>query len=329
MDEGNGLVSPANEDTAEIIESRLANFWLRIIALVIDVAVLFVIAFLVGSIFGRYLTQIGYYSKFVGLLLILLYYGLLQSCLGQGQTLGQRSCHITVVNREGECISPARAVCRTAILWSPLFFAHFILPVNNLYVLLNYILVIPLSIAIIYLYLFNRKTRQSLHDLLCGTFVIKDTHTAAIWRQYVPDSHAAPIWPWTVAVSRTHFIILPILIVLSLLRTPFTSLAAVLNNAQGAQVIEIRDTLMLGASKYKGHMLSVFAESKHNTPDEQLVAPLGKALFLYCPQAENYAAVSLVFSSGYDLLIYKSTQNNVWVDTPQQLQRRLNILPDK
>lgn len=59
------------------------------------------------------------------------------------------------------------------------------------------VLVFGFGASIIYLFLFNRRTRQSLHDLIAGSFVLKSD---------------APEGPVTVKIWRGHYVVVAILL---------------------------------------------------------------------------------------------------------------------
>jgi len=53
--------------------------------------------------------------------------------------------------------------------------------------------------ALVYLYVFNRRTRQSLHDLAAGTFVVAARHSGGI-RERIWRPHLALAAGWLVVV---------------------------------------------------------------------------------------------------------------------------------
>ena len=57
-------------------------------------------------------------------------------------------------------------------------------------------LVFGLGGAILYLYLFNGVTRQSLHDLVAGTYVVRETAEAELEVDPVPRVHLVVAAAW-------------------------------------------------------------------------------------------------------------------------------------
>jgi len=110
------------------------------------------------------------------------------------------------VDARGEPLSLPRALLRYTVLGIPYFLNGLPLPgaaltslaISSLLVLM----VFGIGFSITYLYLFNRKTRQSLHDLIVGSYVVSA-------KPSVGEASFPPIW-------RGHWAIVSILIVLSL-----------------------------------------------------------------------------------------------------------------
>ena len=151
--------------------TTICGFWRRIAALVIDWVILAIPLEVFGwSFFGK-LSQIGDRAAVIGILVAVTYFGILGSSMGNGQTIGMRVCSIKVVDADGRLLTLPRSLVRYSILWIPLALSGAAMP---------NILVAIVDIAlffIFYLYVFNRRTRQSLHDIAVGSFVI-DSATA-------------------------------------------------------------------------------------------------------------------------------------------------------
>ena len=105
----------------------------------------------------------------------LAYHSSLNSVLGGGQTIGKRAMKLRVVGKDGAPIPFPRALLRAAvpvIPWSvssyPTWLAEHPLAGPAL---MSVLLVFGLGDGLIFLA--NRRTRQSLHDLLCGTYVVR------------------------------------------------------------------------------------------------------------------------------------------------------------
>jgi uncharacterized RDD family membrane protein YckC len=179
-----------NTETDE--KKWISGFWRRIGALFIDSLILGISGFALGLALEEQFVELGGYGRFVGFFIALMYFGLLNSSIFNGQTLGKKALGIKVVDANNHPIEVSRSFARYSILGVPFFLngAHF---TNN--ALTSYWLY-PLSLvvfggllSIIYLYVFNRQTRQSLHDLVIGTFVvnakIEQEHPGTVWKPHL------------------------------------------------------------------------------------------------------------------------------------------------
>jgi uncharacterized RDD family membrane protein YckC len=168
--------------------TKIAGFWRRIGALVIDTVILAVPASILGFLFYDKLAALGSKGRLIGLIAALAYFALMNSKLFNGQTIGKRILGLKVINYYGMPISLARSFLRALILTTP-FFLNGVLfgtadpnpskPIMVLYSI-DLLVVFGGMCSIIYLYLFNRKTGQSLHDLLVGTFVVTVSGSSTI-----------------------------------------------------------------------------------------------------------------------------------------------------
>jgi uncharacterized RDD family membrane protein YckC len=160
---------------------------------------------------GKILTQIGGYAGLIGFLIGLLYFGTLNSYLGKGQTVGKKLFKLKVVDTNNQCLSLPKSMLRSIILLTPFFanFLFFVPGVNNLPNINSLVIFVSsifaaLGTSIFYLYIFNRTTRQSLHDLAVSSFVVKKNNEIGLN---------------SLKTGRIHYIITILLIIVSLIST--------------------------------------------------------------------------------------------------------------
>ncbi len=180
----------------------IAGFWRRLLGFTLDGLLLGFVGFAIGLFLFEPLARLGGWGRLVGFCVALVYFGVLNSSIGKGQTIGKRIMKIEVVNRSGNHITLGRSFLRYAVLGTPFFLNGALIPPNVFMSPIGYIigfLVFGFGGAIIYLYIFNRCTRQSLHDLVVGTLVTKTTPqgpvVGSIWRP-----HFVVVGTWFVAV---------------------------------------------------------------------------------------------------------------------------------
>jgi len=172
-----------NNDKDNLVEDRIiCNFWMRILALLIDCICLFLIGIFLSIWFSKQFVQMGGWGRLVGFLITICYFGILNSRIGKGQTIGKKITNIHVVGWHGQFISFGRSLLRSGILVLPYFLNKIMLPQLTPILLINIInfIIFGVGIGVIYFYVFNKKTRQSLHDLICKTYVTKTDTTGQV-----------------------------------------------------------------------------------------------------------------------------------------------------
>src|SRR6187455_1232356 len=80
----------------------IAGFWRRFFAWCIDLLLLGVIGQVIAVAFSSFLFSIGPYGRPIGLLFLIPYFGIMNSRIGGGQTVGKRWMQIAVRNREND-----------------------------------------------------------------------------------------------------------------------------------------------------------------------------------------------------------------------------------
>ena len=181
----------------------IGGFWNRILAFLIDSIILSFVGLILGKSAFDFLARLGGWGCLIGFGIALLYFGLLNSSLGKGQTLGKRIVKIKVSDRSGKEISVARSFIRYAILGAPFFLNQAVIPQSAALTLIGYpicFIIFGIGGAIIYLYVFNRRTRQSLHDLAVGTFVVKTPNAAPVRFTGIWKGHLKAIGIWSALV---------------------------------------------------------------------------------------------------------------------------------
>lgn len=194
---------------AESEAAKIAGFWRRLLAFLTDCLLLGLVGFALGLVFYDTLAGLGVWGKLVGFIIALTYFGILNSAVGNGQTLGKRLVNIKVVDREGGLISLHRSFLRYTILGVPFFLnGAMISPSVVTLTIIASLIIFGAGFAIIYLYIFNRRTRQSLHDLLVGTLVVRATD--------VEPPPVIRVWKYHLAIAGIGAVLI---LVLSLVAT--------------------------------------------------------------------------------------------------------------
>jgi uncharacterized RDD family membrane protein YckC len=193
MESIRGLLEKSTAISGAAQPMIVAGFWRRLVAFLLDVIILGTCGYASGLLLFDFYASLDTFGPLVGLVVATVYFGLLNSSIGGGQTPGKRALRIRVVDSAGAQISPGRSFARILLLWAPwtlnsvitlgwaqdLQLASWLsMPANAWYA------------ALIYLFVFNRRTRQATHDLLLGTYVARDVSLEpavppSLWRGHL------------------------------------------------------------------------------------------------------------------------------------------------
>jgi uncharacterized RDD family membrane protein YckC len=171
-------------------DREIGSLWRRIVAFLIDSIVVGIAGTLIALPFFDFFSRLGAWGRLVGFCLAVPYFVLLNSRIGDGQTLGKRAMHLQVVNATGEPIPVSKSFIRYLVLGAPFFLNGLRLPITRTPQIVTYLLtgvIFGLGATTIYLVLFNRRARQGVHDLAAGSYVADADKSGAlvvhsIWR---------------------------------------------------------------------------------------------------------------------------------------------------
>lgn len=169
----------------------IAGFWRRIAALLIDFIILGLVGAIIGYLFSSQLSGQGSWTRIIGFLIAVAYFGCMNSKIGNGQTLGKRLLKIRVINANGESISIPKSILRFTILGLPFFMNGIVSSsaATDYWIYPLSLIIFGVAFSTTYLYIFNKHSRQSLHDLVAGTFVVSPESNpislAHIWKPHL------------------------------------------------------------------------------------------------------------------------------------------------
>jgi uncharacterized RDD family membrane protein YckC len=209
---------------APAAEARyICGFWSRVVALLLDLVVLFLILAFPAIRWFDYFSSHPAAALTLGFVVTFPYFIILNSRIGNGQTLGEKIAKIRVADLQGNAISVQRSTLRFCVLAIPFFFEEVQFTcTGGLCTVTTFVtwLLTACRIATAYLYIFNTRTRQSLHDLVAQTYVI-DTDWWPIERaapNLAGATTSAPSFPPRAVVQhgiwKAHFVILGSLILI-------------------------------------------------------------------------------------------------------------------
>lgn len=125
-----------------------------------------------------FVSTLGPMGRLIGLAIGVVYFGVTASGVGGGQSLGMRLLGLKVASVSGRPLGLAVALARAALLITPVILNGLMLNVpSTLWALVLGALLVTamagLSLAQVYLLIFNRPTRRLVHDLVFGSVMVR------------------------------------------------------------------------------------------------------------------------------------------------------------
>ena len=193
-------VSSPSDDSHPLLSTSvqgraIGSLWRRVLAFIVDAMLVGIIGSIIAIPFYDAFCRMGNWARLVGFCIALPYYAIFNSVVGKGQTIGKRLLSLEVVDAQGRAISLETSFLRYAVFSVSALLPGIILPVQTPWIVsgLIYFVLLVSFFGTFYLVCFNRNTRQGLHDLAVGTYVVESGNPGPI--------HIRPIW-------KTHWIIL-------------------------------------------------------------------------------------------------------------------------
>lgn len=305
----------------------IAGFWRRIAAFTLDALTLGLIGLAIGAVLGYPLASLGPWGRLLGFFVALTYFGFFNSRLAGGQTPGKRLLKIKVVDAQGAPLSAKLSLLRFLPIGAAWFLNNAQLPASILLSPWASVLalgVLGLGLCLIYLFIFNRGSRQSLHDLMVGSFVVPTASSGSL----APALAGRP--------ARVHLAICTVLLGLAAFTPLFTQqlggeerfaqLSQVFRavNAEPwvhASVVNQGKTYTSSAaegSRSSSH-LSITAFSKDaDIANESRARKLAFLALTTLPSARQLDLVQITIVHGYDIGIASAWRSHKTVRTPAQ-----------
>ncbi|WP_162148502.1 RDD family protein [Asticcacaulis sp. AC402] len=154
-----------------------AGFWPRVGAWFIDSVLLGVLGYVIGWAAMDYVSPLGADGRYIGLVIGILYHGILGSGFGGGQTVGKRLLGIKVVGLNGKPLNLFVAFWRALFLVGPAMLNGWNFDLTDPVVVqvlsvVAITAVLGIGLAQVYLILFGWPARRLVHDLLSGSVVV-------------------------------------------------------------------------------------------------------------------------------------------------------------
>jgi len=311
--------------TEEVELKWISGFWRRIGALLIDTLILGVAGLVLGLFLERFFVQMGGWGRLVGFSIALIYFGVMNSSVAGGQTIGKKALKIRVVDYHAATISLWRSVLRYSILAIPFSLNGAQFSNEAMLSFLMY----PLSLiifgglfSILYLYIFNRVTRQSLHDLVVGSYVVNAN---------VEKQEPGKVWNVHVIIVAVLFLVAAVVPAFTTQLSqsePFKGMLAVqsaLSNDPSVAYATISSGSSTFSSTNEGTKTATYVSSQvflqtDNVNDAELARQLAIIVIASYPEALQKDTIQIILTYGYDIGIASSWSNHAHKFRPLELQ---------
>lgn len=313
--------SPAVLRSDDAIIDHVNCLWRRVLALVIDVAVILIIGRVLGTFFGPRFSSMESHEGLVGAAVIIIYFWLLNSKLSNGQTPGKWLLRIRVVTATGMPPSILRAFLRIIVLFIPLFVicdgVEAIRPewYRYYYFAITTIFMGGLG-TIVYLALFNYTTRQSLHDIICGTYIVRTKGIPCIPTRRPWRGHWVIVGGVVLASAVISFAVSSIMPVGPAQRDIENIERAIKNNSNYNSVLAYRpfppaalpNTGSGGAINRNSNDIMMVNVTVQQPPSDYAkeAARIAQIVLDKYPDARDIYTIDIYVSHGYDIGIYSS-----------------------
>jgi uncharacterized RDD family membrane protein YckC len=301
---------------------RIGALWRRVLAFLIDALIVGLAGLVLGYIFFDLFMGLGIAGLAVGYLVGLFYFAIPEGSFGNGQSVGKRLLHIQVVDADGMPLSIERSLIRYTVFAIPWLLNGLPFPVTRTpgkVVFLIGMTVFGLGGANIYLMLFNRNTRQGVHDLAVGCFVAEAGKDGPV--------KAHPAW-------KLHWILAAAILILAavagilgprLAKQWFPQLVE--DSRQVEQLPGVQSAGIRRVTTYRGGTKDLSLEVEVRcvvaTTDEQALAnQVADSILTTDPGVDQYSMLRVVVVRGYDIGIAHGSFSQTYSDTPAGWRRQ-------
>ena len=303
----------------------IGGFWRRLAAFLVDVLVLGLAGFGSGFFLFRFYMSLGVAGVLVGLVIATLYFGLLSGRLGGGQTLGQRLLGLRVVDGHGLTISTARSVVRYLLLAFPFFLNKAVSDGLVTDIVLGAVVMVPavagfLSLA--YLLIFNRGTRQLVHDWATGTYVVRTITTPPATAPLMWRGHLVVVAAICLVTAGTTCL-LPLVLAIPLFRETLVVRQGLLDTGvvQAATVTGGTVVVARNAQIDSSRVLALLVHLKGPPVSSPAVAAsLARVAIQRDPVISSYDRIDVSLSWGYDIGIASGVVTDQYQHTVPEWQ---------
>lgn len=298
----------------------LGSVWRRIAATIVDGIFLGLPCALVGALLFEPLTHLGSLGPLLGFLIALPYFAHFNSNRGGGQTPGKRGFNIRIVDANGNFLSVEKVALRYTIWFLPMTLGGMALPISRTPWIISFLIsVISIGIggSTLYLLFFNRHTRQTVHDLAVGSYVVNAAHGGPVHLQPIWKPHRIIVGLFFVTLICAEVLLKPKLMKSKTFAHMFEDIKLI-EAIPGVQVAGINETRILNHPDNQRSLIVNVIWTGDSANQEILADRIAGIVLENDPTTDNDKMLSIVIVRGYDLGFFHYQLSNRFAHSPAE-----------
>jgi uncharacterized RDD family membrane protein YckC len=307
--------------------SVMGGVWRRLFAFLLDAFLLGIVGAIVGAAFFDTLVRMGPLARVVGFCIALCYFGLFDSSVGSGQTIGKRFLRLKVVDAQGGMLSLEEAILRFIVFAVPFFANGLPLPISRTPWVVSALLGVVVfggGATNLYLLIFNRPMRQGLHDLSVNSYVVMNELEGPIVSGPFWKPHWAIIGTLVVLLGAIPSLIVPFLLGKGTFAQMMTD-ATLVERLDGVQSAAVQETSVFhSGDSGSAKLLSIDIRwTGEPGNEEQIADQVAKVIIQNDHSIQNYTRMRVAITRGYDLGIGSRWTSRAFGYSPDEWRSRV------
>jgi len=284
----------------------------RFLALMVDFIVLAILGYISGFFLEDFYVSLGKYGTLIGSGVTILYFSVLQSKIGKGQSLGKMAIGAKVTDLKGEYLTFEKSFLRSFIVFFPLMnIAIFSSGSGMLIIVMLFMLTIFASIYLVFI----NKSRRCLHDILVSS-VVTNEHVKEFEINDLNDRSTKKLIP----IGVVAILMIAGVVYQTFTENTFTQLLAAKEKIEGYPGVITVDEVKSGTTTYSGpnrpSTTTSFVKIKVRIDNEEAISlnsnyfhEFREIIKTEIPESQNVDAVTITLYYGYNIGIASKTKS--------------------